>query len=187
MKKIIAAVLFSSCIFLAPSIHAKDKIDREQAKRELNEIIDSASEKISRGVESAGNSIKREIDSAARKTQEDAVEKAVDKTKEKAEEIGARINDAIKTGVKKTEEALNSHSTKFLTGVLYVKGSGKKMTVTFKADDGTTYAVKTLSSSEDSMLRLSAYHKRRVKISGVLNTETKVITIATYRLAGDKD
>lgn len=183
MKRLILPFIFASLLFMPSLTFAKESVDREQAKKELNELVDTAGKKISKGVESAGKSIKKGVESAGDKTKSGTAEKA----KEKAGEIGSKISDAIKSGVKKTEETLNTHSTKFLTGTMYVKGSGKKAKATFKSDDGTTYSVKTISGSEDSMLKLSAYNKKRVKISGVLNTESKVITLATYKLATEDD
>lgn len=187
MKKLILSFLFASLLFMPSLTFAKENVDREQAKKELTELVDEAGKKISKGVESAGKSIKKGVESAGDKAKSDTAEKAKSKTKEKAGEIGSKISDAIKSGVKKTEETLNTHSTKFLTGTMHVKGSGKKARATFKADDGTTYPIKTISGSEDSMLKLSAYNKKRVKISGVLNTESKVITLATYKLANEDD
>ena len=47
------------------------------------------------------------------------------------------------------------------------------------------HTLKTISGSEDSNLKLSAYNKKKVKITGILNTETNEITLTTYKLAGE--
>lgn len=111
----------------------------------------------------------------------------LEKTKNKASEIGNMIGDALKTGINKTEEALNKNKTKIVTGTLHVRGEGKNALANIELDDGTKYVVKTISNSEDSMIKLAGYNGKRIKVSGVLNTETNEMTLTTYKLAKDDD
>lgn len=111
----------------------------------------------------------------------------LEKTKNKASEIGNKIGDAFKTGINKTEEALNKNKTKIVIGTLHVRGEGKNALANIELDDGTKYVVKTMSNSEDSMIKLAGYNGKRIKVSGVLNTETNEMTLTTYKLAKDDD
>lgn len=44
-----------------------------------------------------------------------------------------------------------------------------------------------MSSTEDSMIKFAGYNGKRIKVSGVLNTETNEMTLTTYKLAKDDD
>lgn len=176
MKKIIASLL----IVASMAVYAESKkSESSNTDQEISEALNKAGEGIKKGADKAGEGIKNFFGKAKEKATEENKEKA----KGKASEIGQKVGDKVKSGAEKTKEAVNTHTTKILTGTLKVKGSGKKATMTFKAEDGNTYTLKTISGSEDSMLKLSAYNKKKIKISGILNTETNEITLTTYSLA----
>ena len=171
MKKIIATFLVAASIAVCAEAKKSESKNSDStiSEQEISEALNKAGEEIKKGADKAGEGIKSFFG----------------KAKEKASEIGQKVGDKVKAGAEKTKEAINSHSTKILTGVLNVKGKGKKAVMNFKAEDGNTYTLKTISGSEDSMLKLSAYNKKKIKISGILNTDTNEITLTTYSLAKD--
>lgn len=178
MKKIIALLMITSCIvFFA---EAKKTNDDSVNEDKVSETVDKAGEGIKKGVDAAGKGIKELFGKAKEKADEEDTKE----TKEKIKETGKKVGDKVKSGAEKTKEVIETHEVKNLTGTLKVKGFGKKV-FSFKADDGKTYTLKTISGSEDSNLKLSAYNKKKVKITGILNTETNEITLTTYKLAGE--
>lgn len=183
MKKIIATFLVAASIAVCAEAKKSESKNSDStiSEQEISEALNKAGEGIKKGADKAGEGIK----SFFGKAKEKATEENKEKAKEKASEIGQKVGDKVKAGAEKTKEAINSHSTKILTGVLNVKGKGKKAVMNFKAEDGNTYTLKTISGSEDSKLKLSAYNKKKIKISGILNTDTNEITLTTYSLAKD--
>ena len=176
MKKIIASML----IVASMAVYAESKkSDPKINDQEISEAIDKAGKGIKKGADKASEGIKSFFGKAKEKLDGEAKEK----TKETADKVGKKVEEKVKAGAEKTKEAVNTHETKFLTGTLKVKGSGKKATATLKAEDGNTYTLKTITGSEDSMTKLSGYNKKKIKISGILNTETNEITLTTYSLA----
>ncbi|MDO4507534.1 MAG: hypothetical protein Q4B64_11365 [Spirochaetales bacterium] len=165
MKKIIAALLIATSVAFFASAEESNTDDAVQA---LNDAITTV-----------GNEAKNLLEKAKGKI----TEENKDKAKTKANEIGQKVGEKVKDGAEKTKEAISKREPISCTGTLKVKGSGEKATATIKADDGKTYKLKTMSGSADSMTKLSGYNKKKVKISGILNTETNEVTLTTYKLA----
>ncbi len=182
MKKTASvAMILAACLMtqaFAWGKKAEEKEEKSQVEKDVSDALESAGNGISKGIEAASQGIKKGVGKVKEKSEDGTKERA----KEKAADIGTKIGDSVKSGVKKTEDAINNHSPKFLTGTLKVKGKGKNTTFTLKADDGDTYTVKPFSSSEDAIIKLSAYNKMKIKISGMLNAETNTITLTTYKL-----
>lgn len=137
---------------------------------------DTVSNEISNGIEAVGKGIKSGINKLKG-----------DSKSESAEEKGIldKLGDKVKAGKESAEKAISSHETTTITGKLVVKGKGKNMTCFVKTGFLKKYRVKTITGSEDSYTKLAGFKGKKIKVSGVLNTETKEITATSYKLAKD--
>lgn len=94
--------------------------------------------------------------------------------------FGQSLGSAMKEGIHEAGEAIESKSLVKATGVLKVGLFSKRYTL--ETDDGD-FELRTISQSEDSLLKLSGYKNRTITVTGILDTETNVITLTTYSLA----
>ena len=138
---------------------------------------DSVSNEISNGIEAVGKGIKSGLDKVK-----------VDSKDDSTDEPGFfdKIGEIIKDGKESAEKVISSHETTTITGKLVVKGKGKNMTCFVKTGFLKKYRVKTITGTENSYTKLAGFKGKRIKVSGVLNTETKEITAASYKLAKEK-
>ncbi len=135
---------------------------------------DTVSNEISNGIEAVGKGIKSGIS----KVKGDSKSESVD---EKG--LFDKLGDKVKAGKDAAEKVISSHETTTITGKLIVKGKGENISCYVKTGFLTKYRIKTITGSVDSYTKLAGYKSKTIKVSGILNTETKEITATSYKLA----
>lgn len=185
MKKTLALIMMAATVAISANAFSwgKKKPTETKAEPETKTEATKSETTLLESIDNAEKNISKGIDSVLGKTKEKTVEDISTSIKSSADEFGKKVGDSIKTGAQKAEDAINTHQIKALVGELRVKGSGANTVFTLNAEDGNAYTLKTISSSEDSIIKLSAYNKKKIKVSGMLNTTTSTITLATYKLA----
>lgn len=183
MKKFFRFILIVAIIGVAVFFVVKNKGSKteEVAQTTANEteepsVWDSVSNGISNGIEAVGNGVKSGINKVKGDT-------SAKESSEEEKGLFDKLSDTVKSGKDAAEKAISTHENTTLTGKLVVKGKGKNITCYVKTGFFEKYRVKTITGSEDSYTKLAGYKGKKIKVSGILNTETKEITATTYKLA----
>lgn len=192
MKKFFGFILVLAIIggivyFVMNNQNAKNGSGKQSTtvEKEDQGVWDSVSSTISTGIEAVGSGIKAGIDKVKGDSDGTESNKKGSKAKESEadKDIFDLIGDTFQSGKESVESIISNHETATLTGKLVVKGKGKNLKCYLKTGLFEKYTVKTLTGTQDSYLKIAGYKGKKVKISGIVNTETKEITVASYKLA----
>ncbi|MGN0729534.1 hypothetical protein [Treponema sp.] len=112
-------------------------------------------------------------------SEENSDEGNVDKVAKKLKEIGQSIEVEVKSASEKTEKAINNTEKIKVSGVLKVEDLSTQSYVL--STDRGTFTLHTITQSENSLEKLSKYKDKNILVSGILNKETNVITMTSYK------
>ena len=101
------------------------------------------------------------------------------------DKVGDKVSEGIDAAKEAAEKAISNHETSIIIGELVVKGKGKDMICYVKTGFFEKYRVKTITGTDDSYIKLAGYNGKKIKISGIMNMETKEITAITYKLSAE--
>ena len=99
--------------------------------------------------------------------------------------IFKKLGTEISEGVDKLTEEIETttkRKTEVVTGKVKVKDVKGSTIITIQCTDGNIYTLKTFSGSETSMDKLTVYHNKTIKVTGMINTETMVLSIIKFEL-----
>lgn len=152
------------------------------AEEAAQEKTPDAWDSIKSDLKDAGNSLKNSIKSIAGGIKDSIDDETKEKAKDQAGKAGQAAAGALKKGAEKLEETTEKNKVVTVKGILK-QGLFDSKKFTLEAEDGNVYVLKTISESDDSYKKLSAFKNEKISVSGVLSIEENSIKMASYKSA----